>query len=179
MRTHLQPFLKPVLILSLAITGASAFAQGGPAVQSRYARIDDCRVTRLYTQDVGYRETRCPAVGGFALQPSESDGRDELVVLSANGRKQALNLTGTAGSGFGTLGDTAEWRLRGARPHAVIVRFSLSEDPDRAELRTSYLVVASVSRSRSCVIGKVAPGPDQNARARRIADVGGRCLRPT
>ena len=178
MRAHPKSLLKPMLILALAIPGARVSAQGGPVVQSRYDRIDNCRVTRLYTQDVGYRETRCPAVGGFALQTSESDGRDDLTVLSANGRKQALNLTGTAGSGFGTLGTTAEWRMRGGRPHAVIVRFSLSENPDRAEVRTSYLVVASLSRTRSCVIGKVAPGPDQNLRARRIADAGGRCLRP-
>lgn len=163
------------IALSFAVSGSSASAQGD---QSRYTRLDNCRVTRSSTEDVGFRQTRCASLSGYTLETNTSDGRDELAIVLPNRRKQGLNLAGNVGSGFGTLGATAEWRVRGGRPRAVIARFDVAEDPNRPRRKTSYLVVASVSPTRACVIGRVAPGVKQNATARRLADAGGRCVQP-
>ena len=164
------------IVLSIAAAGSFASAHAAPGAQSRYTRLDNCRVTRSSTEDVGFRQTRCAGLSAYTLETNTSDGRDDLAIVLPNRRRQGLNLAGNVGSGFGTLGATAEWRVRGGRPRAVIARFDVAEDPNRPTRKTSYLVVATVSPTGACVIGRVGPGRTQNASARRLADAGGRCL---
>lgn len=179
---HANPFSRSVgascLILSLVGGVSSAEAQrvGAAGVASRYTALTGCRVVRSSTEDVGFRLTRCGGVGGSALEVSTSDGRDDLAVVLPNRRTNRLNLTGNVGAGFGTIGRTAEWRVRGRRATGLIIRYDVAEDANRPERPTSYLVVVGVSPTRACVIGKIAPGRDQNRSARRLADAGGRCL---
>ncbi len=71
---------------------------------------------------------------------------------------------------FNTLGDQIEWRLKDGQPIAGIVRYDFDTGTDIA--RTSELAIISVGGDdrKSCYIGWVPAGPDQNARARQLAD---------
>lgn len=71
---------------------------------------------------------------------------------------------------FNSLGDQIEWRLKDGQPIAGIVRYHFDTGTDIA--RTSELAVISVGgdERKSCYIGWVPAGPDQNERARQLAD---------
>ena len=100
-------------------------------------------------------------VGGEDVRVEEGDTRVWIAVVAPDGQATQLDFPGVIGSGFSSLGDTAEWRFpaAGARaPQALIVRLNISENPERADVATSYLVIARLGPGKPCVTAKVAPG---------------------
>lgn len=154
-----------------------------PAVDgraSRYTSLKDCRVTESEPDEAGYSRSECPGLGGYGLVVIDADARQNLLIqVPGGGEAVSLRLPERTGGGFSRLGDQAEWR--GAtgdgpfRPDALIVRYGVMENGDAAP-ETSYLLTISLGQGGPCLAGKTAPGPDQNAAARAVADGPLRCL---
>jgi hypothetical protein len=119
----------------------------------------------------------CPGVGGYKLEVSEGDLRQTIDVISPAGKKSELNFSGIVSSGFSALGEKAEWRVKKVgekvTPVALIARYNVSEDPDKPEKTTSYLVVSKISGETSCVIEIIKPVSDANEKTRVSADNSG------
>jgi hypothetical protein len=164
------------LLLAL-LAAAPAVAQ---APRSVYTTLDDraCRTLSRH-EETGGTVQRCPGTGGYALQVLDDDARVSVNVVAPGGRVHPLNYWGVVTRSFSSLGPRAEWRVRGGRPYALIVRVNANEDPDRPERITSYLAVARIGPRGSCVTDVIRPSADANARAQRAADVsaGRPCLR--
>jgi hypothetical protein len=153
-----------------------------PAERSRYTQLTGCTLIRSAPEEAGFFEHECPGEGGYRLRHVEADLRENLIVLAPGGGEHSLELPALAAGAFSSTGDTVEWRGKsragGFTPTALIVRQSAVEDPDPDIPEVSYLVVARLAPN-PCVVARVPPGPDQNVRARELADRGGECLSRT
>ncbi len=141
-----------------------AFAQN----KSTYTNLaaDKCKATKESSDD-GYVGV-CEGVGGFKLEVSEDDLRQNIKVISPSKKKFDLGLWNIY-SGFSSVGEKAEWRMKGSVPTALIIRFNVSDAEDSTKI-TSYLMVAKVSKTSACVVDVVMPSKTQNADAQKIAD---------
>lgn len=167
-------------LLVLAALALSTAAVAAPR-SSQYTRIDKCRTLELNEDEGGWSVQLCPGLAGYRLRVTEGDLRQNVVVLLPGGGERSLALSeATRTGGFSSLGPIVEWRGRSAgrafRPEALILRYSVVEDAERPERPTSYLLTVGLANRRPCVTAKVAPGPGQNERARRIADGPASCL---
>ena len=148
-----------------------------PGRAYRHTSLAGCEVVREEHEEMPFVETLCPGPAGWALRVTDSDARQNLVVVVPGGLEASLELSRIGGGGFSSLGETAEWRGPAGpdfAPDSLIVRYNVVEDPE-SNVEVSYLLPVRLAQA-PCVIGKVAPGAAQNARARDIADAGGTCL---
>jgi hypothetical protein len=138
----------------------------------RYTSIDpaSCRLIEQNVEEGGYSRHACDGAGGYKLEISESDLRQDVVVIAPNGNRSELNLSSIVAKGaFNSLGKTAEWRGPVAKPTALIVRLNVARGPEPKRPDISNLVVARLAPS-ACVVALVPPVADQNGKARQIAD---------
>lgn len=144
----------------------------------RFTSLENCRIEREEHEEMPFVETRCEGLGGYDLKVTESDARNNLIVVAPGGAETSLELSRIGGGGFSGVGKTAEWRgtVEGERfePDAFVVRFEVAEEPYPAP-ETSYLLAVRLAPT-PCVVGKIAPGPRQNERARVLADGRASCL---
>lgn len=110
----------------------------------------------------------CPGVGGYKLELIEGDLRQTLIVITPAKRRHDLNFTHFYGS-FSAIDRKIEWRVKRGVPVALIARYNVA-DVENSEKRNSYLMVAKITKSSSCVTDVVLPSKTQNAQARRLAD---------
>ena len=130
----------------------------------------DCRLIAENREEGGYARHACPGLGGYKLETSESDLRQDVVVIAPDGRRSELNLSSLVAKGaFNALGRTAEWRGPESNPRALIFRLNVAPGPDPVRPDISNLVVARLAGA-ACAVAVVPPGAGQNARARAIAD---------
>jgi hypothetical protein len=157
---------------------ASTVPDRSAQAASRYTSIDParCRLIERNIEEGGWSRHACGGVAGYRLEISDSDLRQDIVLIAPNGRRSELDLSTIVAKGaFNSLGKTAEWRGTGAKPVALIVRLNVAQGPEptRPDMKPppdiSNLVVARLAPS-ACVVAVVPPGPGQNDRARRIAD---------
>ena len=150
--------------------GAFAEADTGKA-SSIYSSLAeaDCRVLEV-DEESASRVSRCPGTAGYALKVLDGDARMSVDVITPEGREHPLNYWGVITHTFSSLGPRAEWRMRGGRPIALIVRVNANEDPANPERITSYLAVAKITPAEICVTDRIGPVPDANAAARAAAD---------
>jgi hypothetical protein len=144
-----------------------------PDSRSRYTSIgeSECSLIEENLEEGFYWRRRCPGHAGYALERSEGDGRQDLVVISPDGSRSQLRLSTIVAKGsFNILGDTAEWRGRNpAEPEALIVRMNVTRVPEPDKPDISNLVVVRLTEP-VCAVAIVPPAPGQNERARAIAD---------
>jgi hypothetical protein len=116
-------------------------------------------------------------VGGWQVYVEYDDAR-ESIALKRNGVLTDLNFY-NFNSGFSTLGQTLEFRVRSGKPVAAIVRHIHAIDPDDPNITRSALMVAKLS-PKPCVVANIDPGPQQSALARATADKAASlpCLKP-
>jgi hypothetical protein len=150
---------------------ATATAQTNRSV---YTPLGDkqCRVIKTAEAgDDGY-EARCRGTAGYTLLLSEGDLRQNITVITPQGKEHSLDLWSVVSGGFSSLGPKAEWRIatQNKKPFALILRYNASEDPEKPDKRTSYLAVAKITPTEICVTEKILPGPTANEDARRAAD---------
>lgn len=159
-----------LLALCLAMPAPTA-AQASGRAESRYTSLSSCRVVRSNEAE-DWSVARCGGLGGYALMLDYDDAREDLRLIGPRRTETRLNLIVHGGGGFNSLGKSAEWRgrLRGGRfvPHALIVRTNAVENPDQPERPASLLAV--IDLDGRCVVAMVRPGPQQNQRARDLAD---------
>jgi hypothetical protein len=151
------------IITFILIISTVAFAQNKSTYTSLAAK---CKATKESSDD-GYTGI-CDGVGGFKLEVSEGDLRQNIKVISPSKKKFDLNLWSFYG-GFSSVGEKAEWRVKGTVPTALIVRFNVSDAEDSSKT-TSYLMIAKVSKTSACIVDVVMPSKTQNADAQKIAD---------
>lgn len=139
-------------------------------ISSVYTSLEkDCRLIEVDEESESSVQ-RCPGTAGYALKVMEGDLRMSIDVLTPDGQPHELNYWSVITSGFSSLGPRAEWRMRGGRPIALIVRVNASENPENASRLTSYLAVAKITPREICVTDRIAPAPNANEAARTAAD---------
>lgn len=157
---------------------------GDPAPTSReplaYTSLkpQDCRLLEENPKEAGYSRHRCDGLAGYALETSESDLRQDIVVIAPDGTRSELGLSGKVAMGaFNALGPTAEWRGSDKpAPNALIVRLGVARAAEPNQPDTSNLVVVKL-KAPACIVAVVPPGSGQNDLARDKADnLPGACL---
>jgi len=159
------------ILLSLAASGIVAQTN-----QSLYTSVapKSCRTIKSTSDEGGSYEGRCRGVAGYNLIVEEGDLRTNIKVVAPGGTASSLDLWTVVSSAFSSLGPRVEWRMtkRGTKftPVALIIRYNASENVDKPDKTTSYLAVAKITASETCVTDKILPGPNAKADARRAAD---------
>lgn len=132
--------------------------------------VDKCKTLESNPDEGGSYLGECKGVGGYKLQALEGDLRQSVNVIDSRGKKTELNLWRIGGGGFSSLGEKAEWRMKGKTPVALIVRYNVSIDPEDATKTMSYLVVIKLAKNEVCVTEALKPTRSHNMEARRAAD---------
>lgn len=158
-------FKKTLICALMLLFSTLTFAQN----KSVYTSLIDnkCKIQED-AQVPGNMNGLCPGVGGYNLKIFADDERMSVSVVAANQKTFDLDFWGYFGN-FSSVGERAEWRVKGKTPVGLIVRYNVS---DRGEGKppTSYLMVSKVSLINSCLIAIVKPGKNQNIQARKLAD---------
>ena len=146
----------------------SGYAQ---QVTSIYTPLDDkkCKTIEATDEEGGSYHGVCPGAAGYKLELIEGDLRQTVTIVDPKGKKHPLqfwNLTGA----FNAVGETAEWRMKGKKPIALIVRLTVNERVDDPAYVKSYLVVAKITPESTCVTEFLAPTRSHNYEARKAAD---------
>lgn len=135
-------------------------------------READCSTVSV-DEEAGGSVQRCPGTAGYTLMALDGDARMSITVLDPSGREHPLEFWTTVTGGFSSLGDEAEWRVRGegasAVPVALIVSLKAHEHPDDPERLTPYRVVAKITPAETCVTHRF-PASTPDAEVRRLAD---------
>jgi hypothetical protein len=158
---------KGLMVLSFVLVfSAVALAQNKSIYTSLAAK--KCKTLDVNKGMAGNYSGRCAGVAGYQLDVYLDDERNSVGVVWPSKRVVGLDLWNHFG-GFSELGETAEWRMKGKQPVALIVRLKVS---DRGEGKppTSYLIVSKIDYIDACVTDIVKPGKNQNASAQRLAD---------
>lgn len=135
-------------------------------------KADDCTLLSV-DEESASSEQRCPGTAGYTLLALDGDARMSITVRDPAGREHPLDFWTTITGGFSSLGEEAEWRVRGegaaAVPIALIVPLRANEHPDDPERVTAYRVIAKITPTEACVTHRL-PGNTPDAEARRLAD---------
>ena len=155
-----------LVVLFVSLYAAAVLAQGKSVYTSLAA--DKCKTISLNEGMPGNASTRCSGVGGYKLEVYLDDDRNSVGVILPSRKTVGLDLWNHF-SNFSSLGDTAEWRMKGKKPIALIVRLNVSDRGDGGA-QSSYLIVSKLTGSSACVTDIVKPGKGQNAKAQELAD---------
>jgi hypothetical protein len=159
---------KTVLLLSFVfLLSLNAFAQNKSVYTDLTAR--KCKTIEVNKGMAGNYSGRCKGVGGYDLEVYLDDERNSIGVVLPSRKTVGLDFWNFFGN-FSALGEKAEWRMKGNRPVALIVRLNVSDQGD-GKPPTSFLIVSRVSPTNACVTDVVRPGRTQNAQAQRLADL--------
>jgi hypothetical protein len=180
-----EDVLKPaslLTILFLLCANGTVVAQSN---QSLYTSVEpkQCRTIKSSSDEGGSYEGRCRGVAGYNLIVEEGDLRTNIKVVAPGGSARSLDLWSVVSSAFSSLGPRVEWRMTKragkSTPVALIIRYNASENVDNPNKTTSYLAVAKITDSETCITDKILPGPSANSDARRAADAAASksCLR--
>ena len=141
--------------------------------RSQFTSIDPakCKLLEENIEEGGWSRRLCDGLAGYKLELTDSDLRQDIVVIPASGQRSELGLTEIVANGaFNALGKTAEWRgAAPASPDALIVRLGVAADPEGRKPDISNLIVARL-KPVACIVAVVPPGASQNERAQAIAD---------
>ncbi|MDQ3180884.1 MAG: hypothetical protein M3Q33_10230, partial [Acidobacteriota bacterium] len=129
---------------------------------------DKCKTVDVDIGMAGNHTGKCKGVGGFDLEVYLDDERNSIGIVLPSKKIVGLDLWSYFGN-FSALGETAEWRMKGKKPVALIVRLNVSDQGDEKP-PTSYLIVSKISAANVCVTDIVKSGKNQNAQAQRLAD---------
>ena len=158
---------KSILFFSFVfVFSSAAFAQNKSVYTDLSA--EKCKTTDVDKGMPGNYSGKCKGVGGFDLEVYLDDERNSIGVVLPSKKTVNLNLWNYFGN-FSALGEKAEWRMKGKKPVALIVRLNVSDNGDEKP-PTSYLIVSKISSTNACVTDIVKPGKNQNSQAQRLAD---------
>ena len=159
---------KGLLVLSFVLVFSTVTLAQNKSIYTSLA-AKNCKTLDVNKGMAGNYSGRCPGVSSFQLDVYLDDERNSVGVVFPSKRLIGLDLWNYF-SGFSELGETAEWRMKGKQPIALIVRLKVS---DRGEGKppTSYLIVSKINDTDACVTDIVKPGKSQNVSAQRLADV--------
>lgn len=110
----------------------------------------------------------CPGVGGYNLGIADDDSRMSVSVVAPDKKVFDLDFWGYFNN-FSSIGEQAEWRMKGKTPVGLIIRYNVSDQGD-GDKNTSYLMVSKITPTKSCVVGWFKPSKSQNILAQQLAD---------
>lgn len=147
----------------LLLFSTALFAQN----KSVYTPISITQCKAIQTSPAsGYLE--CPGVNGYSLEVLDDDSRMSVNVISPDKQSFELDFWGHFRS-FSYVAEKAEWRMKGKNPVALIIRYNVSNGGDD-DKKTSYLMVAKITKNSACVTDIVKPSKSQNLNAQKLAD---------
>jgi hypothetical protein len=147
---------------TLFLTFAS-FAQN----KSIYTPISNEKCeTKTTSPASGY--LNCPGIGGYNLQVLDDDARMSINVIAPDKKVFELDFWGHFRN-FSSVGEKAEWRMKGKTPIALIIRYNVSDKGDNGET-SSYLIVSKITKTQACITDIVKPSKSQNLTAQKLAD---------
>ena len=168
-------------LIALSLSGAFTLIHA-QTTQSIYTSVDarKCRTIKSSDKEAGDYLGSCSGTAGYMLLLAEGDLRQNVTVVTPLKKKHSLDLWTVVSSAFSSVGNTVEWRTVKRKPVALILRYNASEDPEKPDKKTSYLVVTKITANEICVTDKVSPGTKANEEARRLADEAATkpCLKP-
>ena len=159
--------LKTFLAFSFVVVcSLTAFAQN----RSIYTglAVEKCKTIDVDKGMAGNYSGRYKGVGGYGLEVYLDDERNSVGVVLPSKKTVGLDLWNHFVN-FSALGEKAEWRMKGKKPVALIVRLNVS-DQGEGKPQTSYLIVSKISQTNACVTDIVKPGKNQNTQAQLLAD---------
>ena len=159
-----------LVLFLILVCVAIASAQ---AIESVYTDYKKCKTLEKDDSAAYFQLSQCPGVGGYKLLVASGDSRESMEVVTPNGKKYDLYLGEIGGGAFSGLGQRNEWRVKRQSgklvPIAMITRFNVAKGPDY-QTDNSYLVVTKITPQQVCRVGEIDPGPNQNEKARQMAD---------
>jgi hypothetical protein len=166
-RLRIKFMFRNFLLLSfIFVFSTIAFAQNKSVYTDLAA--DKCKTVEVDKGMAGNYSGKCAGVGGFALEVYLDDERNSIGVVLPSKKTVGLDFWNYFGN-FSALGEKAEWRMKGTKSVALIVRLNVSDQGDEKP-PTSYLIVSKISATTACVTNVVKPGKNQNLLAQRLAD---------
>ena len=155
----------------LVIVLLASIAANAQSVTSVYTDLDDkkCKTLELTDEEGGSYKGECKGVGGYKLHVIEGDLRQTVTIVDPKGKEHPLEFWDLTGA-FSAVGDKAEWRMRGNKPIALIVRLTVNERVDDPAYVKGYLVVAKITPEATCVTHFLPPTRSHNYEARKAAD---------
>ena len=152
-----------------AVAAASAGAAQAPVRTSTYTKVGDSVCTMIEENQETFDWTgSCPGAGGYSLEWSISDLRDDLTVIRGSARTDLQIPSIVAKGPFDSVGETIEWRgPEGGPPDVLVVRVYVAR-PDGSD-DGGRLAVARLG-DKPCLVAVVPVVKDQNEKARAIAD---------
>ncbi len=152
-----------------------AFAQK-QKIESVYTdlKTEKCKTLESFPDEGGSYRGVCAGAGGYRLEVLEGDLRQSINVVAPDGKKFELDFWTKVSGGFSSVGEKAEWRVvksgKNIKPMALIVRYNVSENPEKPEQTTSYLVITKITGKSACITDVIKPSADANKKARQLAD---------
>jgi len=160
--------IRPAISILICLFSLAGLAIGQNRSVYTSTRTRDCRTIRSSVDEGGRYEGECKGVGGYKVRLMEGDIRQTLDIVTPAKKKFELNFWSFF-TGFSYIGEKIEWRTKSGVPVAIIARFNVAE-PEDPERSTSYLMVAKIGKTSSCVVDIISPSPNQNKLARIAAD---------
>lgn len=161
----MRPLVLP-LLLALATPAAAANT-------STYTdfKLDACqRVTPETSGEDGESSGvfECKGYGQYVVTFAEGDLRSFVSFGTESADHCSFRQTF---SGFNSVGQKIEWRLKDGNPLATIFRWTVSYDSADSAKTKTWLVVTKLEDSNSCHMGYVeGASPNANAAAQKLAD---------
>ncbi len=110
----------------------------------------------------------CAGHAGYVVTFSEGDLRSFVSFGKNTGDHCAAQQTF---SGFNSVGNKIEWRMKDGIPFATILRWTVSYDPEDSSKTKTWLVVTKLEDDQSCHMGYIEGAyPNANEKAREFAD---------
>jgi hypothetical protein len=161
--------MKSILITAaiLLVIPLAAFGQTKSVYTSLSSK--DCKASQDEALGENYMGL-CPGFNGYALELLEGDLRQTVNVIAPNKKKYELDLWSKVSGKFSSVGEKAEWRVKGKKPVALILRFNANESVEDNVKNVSYLVVTKITANEACVVDIIKPSKNQNMLAQKSAD---------
>ena len=157
---------KLILLVSVCLVFAGAVTAQNKSVYTS-TNTKSCRTIESNPNEAGWYRGRCKGVGGYTLELTEGDLRQDLIVITPTKKEHDLQLTSYYPR-FSAVGEKVEWRVKKGVPVALIARYNVSKDDEGGNI--SYLMISKIGKKESCVVDVIEPGAKQNERARASAD---------
>lgn len=163
-------YLVTVVAIIIGILPAFVAAQSN-VIKSVYTDLsENCRTVENDHLDL---VNRCHGPAGYDLLAGLYDERFNITVIAPSKKEFDQHYRTISTFNFSDPGGKAEWRVResGGKmvPFALIVRVMVQEDAEIPK-ETSYMAVSKITGRSICITDSIAPGPNQNERARAAAD---------
>lgn len=161
-------FLK--LTLAIVILLCSWALASASDISSAYTKIDldQCRLREAAAEEGTFGGSwDCAGYAGIPVYVMEGD----LRMFVSFGTNAAAEIAAEQTlPNFNTINETLEWRLRGGRPFAAILRWFL--DDGEGGKAGSVLIVTQLVPRATCQVARVDAGANRNANvlARQAAD---------